>query len=136
MKFFQFNNVIVSWGFKVKPQEYQAFQEYTEEMFRRDRVIVLFYGKEIQGVLFYYLTKDYKKLYKKSLWQIPPEDPEGHQIYFDKLICRRWTKEFRTAVKLAVEHKFPHIKEAYYHRAPFDRCVKILTETGVLCSKT
>lgn len=133
MKFSHLANIFISWGFQVKPHEYLAFQEYTEEMLRRDRVIAVYQNNAIQAIICYYLTKDYTKLYKKNWWEIPLEDASGHQIYIDKMICRKWTKDLRLAVKMAIEQKFPHIKECYYHRAPFDRCVKISRGEGVLC---
>lgn len=136
MKFFHLANIFISWGFQVKPHEYQAFEKYTDEMLHRDRVMAIYCGKDLQAIIFYYITKDYLKLYKKSVWEIPTSDDyEGHQIYIDKMLCRKWTKELRQAVKRAFEHKFPHIHEVYYHRAPIDRCVKISIGEGVLCSK-
>lgn len=135
MTFLQLSNIFISWGFQIKPYEYQAFEYYTQEMLRRDRVMVIRDEQDFKAVIFYYLTNDYTKLYKKSTWETPGDEPEGHQIYMDKVVCQRWTKELRGALKRAILDKFPQVQEGYYHRAPNDRCVKILRGTGELCPK-
>ncbi len=134
MTFENLTQTMVRWGFEIKAHHYKAFQAYLEAMLTKDRVIVIRQNGQLEAIVFYFLTEDYSKLYKKSTWEIAKDDPEGHQIYIDKMVCRRWTKELRQAVKRAIELKFPHVQEAYYHRAPIDRCVKISRETGVLCS--
>lgn len=124
--------VMERWGFHVKTK---GFCEYLEKMLAMDRVLVLYDDGTMQAVLFYYLTEDYLKLYKKSAWETATDNPEGHQLYIDKMVCRHWTRGLRSAIQTAFQERFPHITEAYYHRAPFDRCVKIRRGTGELCSK-
>jgi len=126
MTFVHLANLMQNWGWKIKPKHYQSFSDYLREMLSRNQVMIVMDGEFIEAVLFFYITNDYSKLYKKSTWAIGESDPDGHQMYIDKMVCRKWTKSVRESVQRAIQEKFPQVNEAYYHRAPYDRCVKIM----------
>lgn len=125
MNLVHLSNLMQNWGFEVHPNHYFMFEGYLTEMLKKDRVMVVWNGPFIEAVILFYLTNDYNKLYKKSMWQVVQDDENGSQLYIDKMICRHWTKGLRENIQRAIQEKFPQIKEAYYHRAPKDRCVKI-----------
>lgn len=125
MTFVHLANLMQNWGWKIKPKHYESFSIYVREMLARGQVMIVMDNELIEAVLFFCITSDYSKVYKKSTWAIP-ESEEGHQLYIDKMVCRKWTKNVRESVQYAIQEKFPHIEEAYYHRAPYDRCVKIM----------
>ena len=126
MRFVHLANLMQSWGWKINHDQYIQFSDYLKEMLGMDRVFIVMDGDVIIAICFYYLTNDYETLYKKSTWAVVKDDPSGHQIYIDKLVCSKWTKLVRIAVQKAIQEKFPQVAEAYYHRAPKDRCVKII----------
>ena len=127
MKFHHLAKLFYDWGWQIKHDYYIAFSDYLKEMLKRDRVFVIHLDAEIVAVCFYYLTNDYEKLYKKPAWEVVNDEPEGRQIYIDKMLCKKWTPSMRHLVQEAIEERFPHVDEGYYHRAPRDRCVKILS---------
>lgn len=122
--------IMEQWGYKIKAEEFESFRAYTQGMFNRRRALIIKSGKSLEAIIFYFLTNDFEMIYKKGTWDIPEDNPAGSQIYLDKMICRRWNKQIRNVVKEAIETKFPCVLEGVYHRAPFDRCVKIMTEYG------
>lgn len=119
-------NLMQNWGIEVHPDHYYSFEAYLNEMLRRDRVMVIWNGVYIEAVILFYLTNDYEALYRKPMWKVAEDNSDGHQIYIDKMVCRRWTKTLRKLVYEAIEAKFPNVTVGYYHRAPKDRCVKII----------
>ena len=120
-------NLFYNWGWYVKPEAYKEFREYLLGMMKRKRVMVVMKDELIVAILCFYITNDYTKLYKKGTWDLAIEDENGSQMYIDKLVCRRWTKSIRELVQDSIEYQFPQVEEVYYHRAPKDRCVKLLT---------
>ena len=122
--------IMEKWGYQIKSEEFDGFRNYAQTMFNRRRSILIKNGKSPEAILFYFFTHDYETFYKKATWDLPEDNPTGTQLYIDKMICRHWNKDIRNAVKAALEAKFPWILEAVYHRAPNDRCVKIMSEYG------
>lgn len=135
----EFMNIMEKWGYAINPKQHAGFHAYAQGMFNRRRAMLVRKGKSPEAIIFYFLTNNYEQLYKKGMWDLVPDNFLGRQIYIDKMLCRRWNKEIRNTVKKAIEAKFPWVLEAVYHRAPFDRCVKIISEYGkkeaLLCSK-
>ena len=125
MTFDDMLRVFDSWGYPLKTEYYWDFKQYCQTMLRRKRVIIVMNGEEIQSVVFFFLTNDYLRLYKKSEFETPDDKECGFQMYVDKMICKHWTPAVRRSVQDIIEERFPHVKEAYYHRAPNDRCVTI-----------
>lgn len=117
--------LFLRWGLAVKPEHYDGFRGYLLEMMRRERVMTIWNGDEIEAVVTFFITNDYDKLYRKSDWHIPDDEPDGYQIYVDKMICKKWTVSIRKALQETIESRFPNVTEGYYHRAPIDRCIKI-----------
>lgn len=126
MTFLDLASLFIRWGYLIKPHHYKNFELYFKEMLRRNRVMIVQNDTEIQAVLTYFLTDDYETLYKKSHWDIPRENPEGHQIYVDKMICKNWKVPIRRIVQDLIEDSFPNVMEGHYHRAPYDRHIKIM----------
>jgi hypothetical protein len=114
-----------SWGYKIKDHEYENFRAYLEAMLRMNRIMVIWDRGRIICLIVYFLTKDFVNSYKKGTWDIPEDNPLGHQIYIDKMICSKWTVSIRKALQKSIEEKFPFVTEGYYHREPFDRLIKI-----------
>ena len=125
MTFENLAQTLISWGHVIKSSQYESFKEYTTTMLRNRRVIFVNSEDGLEAVIFFFITNDYSKLYKKSRWAIPVEDEGGSQAYIDKMICHRWTHGIRRHIQDFIESNFPNVVEAFYHRAPFDRCVKI-----------
>lgn len=125
MRFNQLAHLFYDWGWEIKHEAYVAFSDYLKEMLKRNRVITVMNGDAIEAVLFFYLTNDYRRLYRKPTWAIVEDEPEGSQIYIDKMVCKKFTKELHIRLAQAIEERFPQVVEAFYHRAPFDRCIKI-----------
>ena len=121
----QLSNLFLRWGWYIFPDQQENFKKFFREMLRRDRVMVITNDGNVEAVIFYFLTNDYKKLYKKGLWDTPEDEPKGSQIYIDKMICREWTHTLRRQIQDVIENHFPNVEEGYYHREPFDRLTKI-----------
>lgn len=126
MKPAQMANLMYKWGWVIRHEHYIAFCDYLKEMVKRNRVFIVKDEEEIIALCFYFLTDDFNEVYKKGTWDVIEDDPSGHQIYIDKLVCRTWTRKVRESVQEAIQTRFPQVAEGYYHRAPKDRCVKIL----------
>jgi hypothetical protein len=125
MTFEKLSDLMNQWGYEIDPRQYFQFRYYTMEMLNRNRVMVLWNGPLIEAVIIYYLTDDFNKIFKKPMWKVVEDDPAGHQIYIDKMVCRKWNRHVREAVSRALKERFPNVKELVYHRAPKDRCVRI-----------
>lgn len=117
-------NLMQQMGWQVKTEHYYDFAAYVDYMLKQKRVIFI-QGVTVQAIIFFFLTDDFTTLYKKRTWALAIDNPEGKQIYIDKLICRYWTKNMRQSLEEAILERFPHVEEAIYHRAPKDRCVRI-----------
>lgn len=125
MKFHQLSQLFYNWGWQIKHEHYVFFSDYLKAMLKKNRVMVVKNGEEIEAVIMYYLTNDYKTLYKKGNWEVVEDESDGKQIYIDKMVCKKFTKELRVRLAEAIEEKFPQVELGVYHRAPFDRCIKI-----------
>ena len=125
MRFAHIAMLCESWGWRIKPQEYLGFKEYFERMLGRERVMIMMNDGFPCAILTFFLTNDYESLYKKSEWATPIDDETGSQIYVDKMVSSGWTPTLRRKVQETIEERFPNVMEGYYHRAPYDRCVKI-----------
>lgn len=134
MKFEDLIQIFRSWGHETKPEHYDGFKKYLCEALERNRLITVRFDDEVEVLLVFLLTDDYKTIYKKSMWELPIDNPSGRQIYIDKMICKNWTPSIRRSVQQFIEDAFPNVMEGYYHRAPFDRCVKIYRRS-VPCTK-
>lgn len=117
--------VFDSWGHHIKTEHYWDFKQYCQTMLKKKRVIVVMSGEQIQAVVFFFLTNDYHRIYKKGEFKVPDDNPFGRQMYIDKMICKHWTPAVRRAIQDIIESNFIYVKEAFYHRAPKDRCVII-----------
>ena len=118
-----------SWGHHLKTEHYWNFKQYCLTMLRRKRVLCVMNGDKIQAIVFFFITNDYVRLYKKGEFESPDDIETGFQMYIDKMLCKYWTPATRRAIQDMIEERFPHVKEAYYHRAPKDRCVTIRRRT-------
>lgn len=125
MTFDQLANEFLSWGHCIKPEHYEHFKQYLRKMMRLNRVMFISENEKPEAVVMFHLTNDYSKLYKKGLWDIPEDEPDGSQIYIDKMICKSWTFPLRRKIQQTIEDYFPNVKVGYYHRGPYDRCVRI-----------
>ena len=126
MKFHHLANLMQNWGWQIRVEQYTGFADYLHEMLKKNRVFVIYDGELIVAVVIYFLTDDYNKVYKKKTWEVVSDNPEGNQMYIDKLIAGKWNPTIRKAVQMAIQEKFPQIEVAYYHRAPKDRLVTIM----------
>ena len=118
-------NLFFSWGYVVNTNCYEEFTNYAEEMISRNRVAAIEDDGKIKAVMFFYITDDFNKVYKKSTWAIPEENPQGKQIYVDKFICQKVSLNLRRQLQDLIETSFPNQDELIYHRQPFDRLIRI-----------
>lgn len=125
MRFNQMARLFYEWGWEIKHHQYIAFCDYLKEMLKRNRIMMVMNNDAIEAIIFFYLTNDYAHLYKKGTWDIVEDEPNGSQIYIDKMVCKKFTKELRIRLAQAIEEKFPQVELGVYHRAPFDRCIRI-----------
>ena len=124
----------LTWGKCIKPDQYENFKKYLREMMHRNRVMFITNANKVEAVVMFHLTNNYDKLYKKSMWAIPEDEPDGSQIYIDKMICKAWNPPLRRKIQQTIEDYFPQVKVGYYHRAPYDRCVRIYRRGTRLCT--
>src|SRR5258708_3331395 len=120
MRFHHLTNLFAVWGWKIKHEHYTAFSDYLKDMLKKDRVFIIYENNAIVAVCLYFLTDDYNKVYKKYTWHTINDNPAGHQIYIDKMLCKKWTPSLRRYVEHKIFEKFPQVTEGYYHRAPKD----------------
>lgn len=125
MRFNQLSILFYEWGWQINHDHYVAFSDYLKEMLKMNRVMMIQNNGEIEAIILYYLTNDYEKLYKKKTWELAKDEPYGSQIYIDKMVCKKFTKEIRKALQEAIESEYPNVTLGVYHRAPKDRCFKI-----------
>lgn len=130
MRFHQLSQLFYSWGWQIKHQHYTGFSDYLHAMLKRERVMAIDKDGEIVAVILFFLTDDYNKVYKKGPWELVNDNPDGHQIYIDKLVCKNFDKPMRLAIEDAITSKYPNVTEAIYHREPFDRKVTIKRRTA------
>ena len=121
-----------AWGKMVRPQEIGSFNRYVSRMLRRNRVIILNGEDGMEAILFYFLTDDVSLFNNRPLWSTPEDDENGHTIFIDKMVARKWTKLVRLAVQDAIEKKYPHVETAYWLREPLNRSV-IIRRRRELC---
>ena len=93
----------------------------------------IFSDGKLKAILTFFITDNYEALYKKSMWQVSDDEPDGKQFYIDKMVCAKFDKPLRIAINQHVAETFPNVDYAYYHRAPKDRCVKIKVRRQELC---
>lgn len=127
--------LFIQFGFYVTKRHHAPMVAYYEEMMRRKRLIVCSDESGPVALITFFVTNDYTALYKKSTWDLAREDENGSQIYVDKLVCRQWTTQLRKQIREVFEAGFPSASEAFYHREPFDRCVKIYRRGVRQCIK-
>ncbi len=125
MRFNQLARTFYDWGWEIKHDHYVAFSDYLKDMLKMNRVMVLMNGEEIEAIIMFYLTDDYTQIYKKRTWDLAKDNPSGCQVYIDKMVCKKVTREVIRKIQDAIEEKYPQVELGVYHRAPFDRCIKI-----------
>lgn len=125
MNFNSLCNAFLDWGFYLPPAHYVGFKKYIETMVHRNRLIAIEDENGLCAIITFFLTNDYETFYKKGLWDTPLDDDNGTQIYVDKMVCSKYSKDLRNALKETIEELFPLVEIGVYHRAPKDRCVKI-----------
>lgn len=130
MKFTHLAKLFYEWGWQINHEHYVSFSDYVKEMVKRNRVIVLEKDNEIEAVIFFFLTYDYTKIYKKRIWDVVIDDAAGHQLYIDKMICKKFNRTMFREIKEAIEDALPQVELGVYHRAPKDKCIKIKTRSA------
>ena len=123
MKFDDLYWTFISWGYALKPGYYQRFKVYFEDMIRRKRVMILEDSNGIVAVITFFITRNHEALANKPEFACPMDDPNGSEIYIDKMICKRWTMGVRRLVQDIVESHFPRVMIGFWHREPDNRCV-------------
>ena len=116
---------MIRWGYLINPSEYENFKTYLHGMLQKKRVMLIWSKVGLEAIILFHITNDYETLYKKSLWHIPEDEPDGKQIYVDKMVCRQMDMPLRRAIQTSIESNFPNVGEGYYHRAPCDRLHRI-----------
>lgn len=124
MTFQDIDRLLFSWGYFLNRAEYQNFKEYLEEMLRRKRVMFIWDNNTIQAVITFFLTDNWETFLHKGLWEIRDDNPEGCQIFIDKMICKQWTLKLRRALQEAIELNF-NVSEGHYYHAPLGPHVTI-----------
>ena len=119
MKFEHLANLFMNWGWIVEPADYEGFKNYLSTMLKRRHVVVIWNGPLIEAVMTYIITDDYHKFLGKPIWSTPEDEPYGLQVYIDKIVCRRFTRELWRKIRDFMEDNFQGQEEAVYHR-PFD----------------
>ena len=135
MTFDNLATLFISWGWVVPPNHYESFKRYLHEMLRRKNVLIIWDGSLIEAVIFFFITNDYSKTYKKGIWDLVEDVSEGRQVYIDKLVCKQYTLNLRRKLQNLIEDAFPGQDEVHYLRAPRDRHV-IIKRRGVLSHAT
>ena len=125
MTFMQLSDIFYSWGYKIQKDHYSAFQNYLKFMLEKKRVFIVQDESGIQAVVLFFLTYDFGRVYKKGTWDTIEDEPSGDQIYIDKMLARKWTPSIRRFVEKELFSAFPQAQEGYYHREPYDRCIRI-----------
>lgn len=125
LKIENLRNLFLSWGYFSNDLYWNGFKTYLEKVIPMNRLIVIQKDNEIEALITFFITNDYERLYKKGSWEIPSEDPDGTQVYIDKMIARKWTPSLRRCVQEMLESKFSNTTEAYWHREPFDRLIRV-----------
>lgn len=125
MRFHQLAQIFQEWGWQIKHEQYVPFSDYLKAMLKRDRVMLIVEGENIEAIITYFITDDFNKVYKKRTWDLAEENPNGHQIYIDKMIAKRMNRKTIRMIQDFIEENFPNVDVGIYHREPFDKCVRI-----------
>mgnify|MGYP001602317258 CR=1 FL=1 len=123
MKFDDLYWTFCSWGFALKPEYYQRFKVYFEDMLVRRRVIGFQNEDGLMAVLTYFITRDHHTLANKPEFATPQDDELGTEIYIDKMVCKKWNLSLRRAMQDMIETTFPNVQMGFWHRQPDNRCV-------------
>ncbi len=125
MKTSHIAKLFYDWGWQIKHDEYVNFVDYLKEMLKRNRVMVVKDGENIEAILFYFLTENPEKFLKKGRWSILNDDQEASKIYIDKMVCKKTNRQMVRKIQDAIESQFPNVNVGVWHRAPFDKCVQV-----------
>ena len=125
MRFGHLSRLFHEWGWQITHDSYVEFSDYLKEMLKKNRVIVIERDSEIEGVILFYLTDEYSKVYQKKTWEVVEDNPNGHLMYIDKMICKKFSREVHMAIHDAILEKYPHVEEAMYLRFPRNRRITI-----------
>ena len=112
-----------SWGFAIKPEYYQRFKVYFEEMLRRKRVLIISEGNQFQAVIMFFITRNHETLANKPEFSIPYDDENGTEIYIDKMIAKSFNLKLKRIVQDTFESLYPNVQIGFWHREPNNRCV-------------
>lgn len=124
MTFDQLTKVFIPWGFLVNQNEYSKFESYFMEMLKRNRVMLIRDKNELVAILTYFLTDNWKEYLWKGLWEVKDDNPEGSQIFIDKMVCKNWNIPMRHLLQEAIETNF-NVLEGHYYHAPLGPHVRI-----------
>ena len=125
MKFNDLYWIFCSWGFAIKPEYYQRFKVYFEEMVKRRRVLVIGDEDGLQAVITFFITRDHGTLANKPEFSIPYDDVNGTEVYIDKMIAKKFSLKLKRIVQESFEKLYPNVQIGFWHREPNNRCVVI-----------
>ena len=125
MKLNHLLDLFLSWGFMVNDLHREDFTIYLGRMLKRNRLIIVETKDGIEAVLTFFITNNVEKMFNKQIWEVVEDDPGGHILYIDKMVCRNYTLALRKTLRDILESKFSNLEEAHYYRAPLGPHVKI-----------
>ena len=123
MKFDDLYWTFCSWGFPIKPEYYQRFKVYFEEMLRRKRVLMISNDDGLQAVITFFITRDHETLSNKPEFSIPYDDENGTEIYIDKMVAKSFSLNLKRIVQETFESLYPNVQIGFWHRGPNNKCV-------------
>lgn len=92
---------------------------YFQEMFRLGRLAVIRDMNEYVAVCTFFLCntiEDAVKFYKKGMWKILPDKPQGTLAYIDKLVANDWNGTTRRMIQQAILMQNPQVQAAVWLR--------------------
>ena len=89
---------------------------YVSKMLRDERIVELSSNGRVDGYLFYSICNSIEPYYKKKTWVYVPHIKNGHTLYVEKLVCKKWTKLLRQLFQSKILEKFPNLEQGIWHR--------------------
>lgn len=112
-------------GYLIKPEHRSRFNRYFQEMIERDRVLIIQSNGRTIGIIFYFLGNSVEQFDNKPTWLCPQDNPEGHILFIDKMVCKKFNVALKNSLYEAFVSQYPNVTECHWLREPNNRRVII-----------
>lgn len=103
-------------GARYPESQLPAIYSYFMKMIRDERIVSIYNGEELCGVMAYTVCRDFGQFYPDTSWNYSEQDAVGDKIYIEFLVFREWDKEIRRLLEAIITEKYPDLREVSWLR--------------------